>query len=177
MDWHATLGDAKIFVLRNRAIIEEAPLQVYYSALISSPSNSIIRRLFQAQISNWIYFQPNVPETWGSLLQTLEGHSSSVCSVAFSPDGYKIVSGSDDHTVRVGDEECGLLLQTLEGHSSSVNSVAFSLDRQKIVSGSHDHTVRVWDAKAGTLLQTLEGHSCYVYSVAFSPEGHKIFKL
>ena len=159
------LDDAKRFVLSNVAIIEEAPLQVYCSALIFSPSKSIVRMLFQAQIPDWIGLQPNVSETWDSLLQILEGHLNSVTSVAFSPDGQKIVSGSWDRTVRVWDAAAGTLLQTLEGHSGSVTSVAFSPDGQKIVSGSWDRTVRVWDAAAGTLLQTLEGHSDLVYSV------------
>ena len=74
-------------------------------------------------------------------------HSSHVWSVAFSPDGTKIVSGSHDETVRVWDAVTGTLSNTLEGHSSDVTSVAFSPDGTKIVSGSKDKTVRIWDAR------------------------------
>ena len=62
------------------------------------------------------------------MLQTLEGHSGRVWSVAFSLDGTQVVSGSGDMTVWLWDVATGAALQTLEGHSGSVSSVAFSPD-------------------------------------------------
>jgi WD40 repeat protein len=90
------------------------------------------------------------------VLQTLEGHLNPVSSVAFSPDGKQIVSGSHDQMVRLWDAVTGAALQTLEGRPDFVDSMTFSTDGKQVVSGSWDGTVRLWDAVTGAVLQTLE---------------------
>ena len=110
----------------------------------------------------------------GQCLKTLEGHSYIVNSVAYSPDGTKIISGSCGKTIKIWDANIGQCLKTLEGHSWSVNSVAYSPDGTKIISGSLDETVKIWDVNTGQCLKTLEGHSEGVNSVAYSPNGTKI---
>ena len=109
-----------------------------------------------------------------SELFTLEGHSDGVTSVAYSPDGRWIVSGSRDNTLKVWDTENGQEVRTLEGHSNVVTSVAYSPDGRWIVSGSRDGTLKVWEAESGHEMLTLEGHSDHVESVAFSPDGRWI---
>ena len=108
------------------------------------------------------------------LVGSLQGHSDTVYSVSFSPDGTKVASGSRDNTVKLWDVTSGECLQTLEGHSLYVNSVSFSPDGTKVASGSSDETVKLWDVTSGECLQTLEGHSDYVKSVSFSPDGTKV---
>jgi hypothetical protein len=97
-----------------------------------------------------------------------------VVSVAFSPDGTRIVTGSGDRTARVWDARTGAPQLQLKGHTGPVVSVAFSPDGTRIVTGSGDQTARVWDARAGTLLRELKGHTGPVVSAAFSPGGTQI---
>ncbi|TYQ30162.1 WD40 repeat domain-containing protein [Pseudanabaena sp. UWO310] len=102
----------------------------------------------------------------------LEGHNKPVTSVAFSPDGKTIASGSNDKTIKLWNLE-GKELRTLIGHRNGVWSVAFSPDGKTIASGSSDYTIKLWNL-AGKELRTLTGHSNWVESVAFSPDGKTI---
>ena len=106
--------------------------------------------------------------------RTLRGHTGRVTSVAFSPDGKRLVSGSQDNTVKVWDAQTGQETLTLKGHTGAVRSVAFSPDGKRLVSGSQDGTVKVWDAQTGQETLTLKGHTLWVTSVAFSPDGKRL---
>src|SRR5271156_377977 len=112
----------------HKRAIENSPLQAYASALLFSPARSLIRCLFKEEESKLITIKPVMRDEWSACLQTLEGHSSRVSSVAFSHDSARLASASLNNTVKIWDASSGECLQTLEGHSSEVYSVAFSHD-------------------------------------------------
>ncbi|KAK4173428.1 hypothetical protein QBC36DRAFT_194689 [Triangularia setosa] len=171
----AIIQDAHRFALSYRMIIEKAPLQAYTSALVFAPTDSMIKKIFKKEEPAWISTISVVEAEWNACTQTLEGHGSSVQSVAFSPDGQRrLASGSDDKTIKIWNVASGTCTQTLEGHGGSVWSIAFSPDGQRVASGSRDKTIKIWDAASGTCTQTLEGHCDWVLSVAFSPDGQRL---
>jgi WD40 repeat protein len=140
----------------HKRVIETSPLQAYASALLFSPARSLIRCLFKEEESKLITIKPAIRDEWSGCLQTLEGHSGRVWSVAFSHDSARLASASDDSTVKIWDASSGECLQTLEGHSGWVRSVAFSHDSARLASASDDNTVKIWDTSSGECLQTLD---------------------
>lgn len=100
---------------------------------------------------------------------TLTGHFDSVTSVAFSPDGKTLASGSRDKTIEIWDLKQGRRWYTLTGHEDAVEAIAYSPDGKALASGSRDKTVEIWDLDKGKRWYTLIGHGDWVYSVAFSP--------
>jgi WD40 repeat protein len=103
----------------HKEAIENYPLQAYASALLFSPADSLTRRLFQHEEPRGVAIKPTMGNGWSACLQTIEGHSSSVRSVAFSHDSARLASASSDSTVKIWDASSGACLQTLEGQSSS----------------------------------------------------------
>ncbi|MCX5717404.1 MAG: WD40 repeat domain-containing protein [Nitrospirae bacterium] len=102
------------------------------------------------------------------------GHSGEITSMAISPDGRYMLSGSQDTTIKLWDVSTGREVRTFQGHSGFVNSVAFSPDGRYAVSGSTDKTIKFWDVSTGREVRTFQGHSDEVTCVAFSPDGQYV---
>jgi WD40 repeat protein len=99
--------------------------------------------------------------------------------VAFSPDGKRIATGSEDRTARVWDVQTGKLAATFQGHTDRVESVAFSPDGQRLLTASYDDTARVWDVQTGQELLALKGTGVVTdvsarLPVAYSPDGRYV---
>lgn len=185
-----TVHDAARFAMANAAIIEEAPLQIYCSALVFSPEKSIIRRLYSRRIPSWVLLHPVVRRDWTPYSRTLV-NPERVNSIAFSPDAQLLASGSCDNTIQLWNAATGRKVRSMEGHVSSpfgaeecshpfflvpakrgINlTVAFSPNSRLLASGSKDGTIQVWDAMTGKEQCTVEGHSGDLKTIVFSPDN------
>jgi WD40 repeat protein len=105
---------------------------------------------------------------------SLEGHSSNVRSLSWSPVGDKIASGSDDNTIKTWDGKSLELLNTLTGHSSSVRSVSWNHNGSQIASGSLDNTVIIWDSSTGKALHSLKRNKSRSVLVDWNHDSNKI---
>ncbi|KAF7184605.1 hypothetical protein CNMCM7691_005848 [Aspergillus felis] len=159
--------DAKYFVDYYQYVIGSAPLQVYFSALVLSPSSSQVRALFEDQAPSWIRKAPLMDSDWKLHVHILNGVVEPT-STAFSPDGQFVASGSVDSTIQIWNANTKAVQRVLNGHKESVYSVAFSRDGTLLASGSSNKTIFVWSHQTGQVIKTLEGHGGLVSSVAFS---------
>jgi WD40 repeat protein len=109
--------------------------------------------------------------------EPLRGHEGLVWSAAFSPDGKRIVTASQDKTARLWDAETGKQIgASLRGHDGYVISAAFSPDGKRIVTASFDNTAQLWGAaETGRQIgESLKSHEGFVWNAAFSPDGKRI---
>jgi WD40 repeat protein/DNA-binding SARP family transcriptional activator len=108
----------------------------------------------------------------GAEIITLTGHDSKLTTVAFSPDGRRLVASSDlTETPPIWDVATGELLDRLEGHDAPVRAVAFSPDGDRIATGGRDGTLRLWDRATGSELAMVTTAANDVDAVGWSPDG------
>ncbi|KAF7363065.1 WD40 repeat-like protein [Mycena venus] len=170
------LTDALKFVIAFAPAFAHSAPHLYLSALPLTPTESHVAKMF----SPWLVQKVDVHSSlglgdqWPALQMTIKAHNNVVTTVAFSPDGERLVSGSWDTTVCVWDARTGVLIAgPFEGHSKEVRCV-FSPDGERIASGSYDTTVCVWDSRTGLMVAGPIQHTDAVTCITFSPDGEWI---
>lgn len=162
------LQDAHRFALRNRFIVDQAPLQIYVSALLFAPTSSETRRISGDSLRKYFVLMPHVPDGWGAERQKLEGHQLNVRNVAFSPDASVVMTASSefDSPVRLWDAVTGEERQRLQ-IGSSLTAISMSPCWTIMATGSKNK-VRIWDPVTGEQQHKLKGHTDIINDLSFS---------
>jgi WD40 repeat protein len=153
--------------------IKRHALEAYRSALVWIPEKSLMRERYADALRSAPRVLYWLSESWDVALHVIS-HGLPVTSIASSPDGGHIVSGSRIKTVPLWNTTTGEQEGQLEGHMDRVMFVAFSPDGTRIASGSKDRTVRIWNSATGEQEALLGGHTDQVMSVGFSHKGDLI---
>lgn len=116
----------------------------------------------------------SVWESESGLLKSIWPNGNLVMSLAISPDGKQIATGSYETAIKRWDIESGRELKSMTGHSDYVISIAYSPDGKSLVSGSANREIMIWDTELGDTTKVLRGHTGWVHSVSFSHDGKRI---
>jgi WD40 repeat protein len=165
------VNDSNCFFLEHFDTICNFPLQIYYSALLLSPSSSWLHKYYTAELSKAVRVVKGLPAEWEMSPRTV------------TLDETPHTLGCWKDTIAVGlwpgdiiflNATTGSQVATLSGHTQLAVSLTFSLDGAYLVSGSWDKTLKFWDVQTGGLIKTFCGHTNSVLSVSISPDSTTI---
>jgi WD40 repeat protein len=138
-------------------VIESYPLQAYASALVFSPTSSLIRTFFEEQEApKWIITKPFIQDGWDACVSTLELPDISWgAQVAWSPSGAQLAF-SQNNTIYLLDPTTCQYIRTLKGHKGKIICIAWASNSLQLASASKDRTVKIWDPVTGQCTATLD---------------------
>ena len=113
------------------------------------------------------------PET-GDTTKRLQGHGNYVNQASWTPDNNKLVSASQDGTIKIWNTATGEAEISLSGHQEVITSVSFSPEGKKLATGSEDRRIRVWSPPSAEVQQSFRGHTEPIRSISWSPDGSKL---
>jgi WD40 repeat protein len=173
------VADARRFILLSQDGIEIAPLQVYESALIFSPKNSLIKQAFKREQAFRVSKTPKVKEDWDACLQILELpgiYYDTIVSATFSKDNQQLFAwGRPVDGVVAFDSDSGQCLRTLSSYRKKVSLIAVSPDGDQMAAYSTDEmSINLWDIRSSDSTKVLEGLEYRVIAISFSHSGQVI---
>ncbi|TPX36256.1 hypothetical protein SmJEL517_g01460 [Synchytrium microbalum] len=155
--------------------IEVSALHIYRSAWRFCPRDTSLYIAYNKfELLTGPKYVRGLETVWGASLQVLKGHTETVYTLAISPDGKTIASGSLDKTIRIWTALTGKEEAVLKGHDGPVSIVAFSPNGLFLASGSHDCSMRIWNTSNWTTAQIINGHEKQVWALCFSPDSRML---
>jgi WD40 repeat protein len=175
------LGGLSVYELTTKKLFYKPPYNPHFHSVFSPDGSQILTSYLDLENSSGVS-EVSGKSKWRLVLFdllrhseiTLEGHKDSILDCSFSPDGSRILSVSDDSTIRLWDNETYQELLLMRGHSGAVRACSYSQDGRSIVSGGDDGTLRIWNPETGRQRVFWEAHQDGVCSCAFSPDGCRI---
>lgn len=163
--------DALRFVSFFRGTVEQAPLQIYASALLFSPAQSTVRKLFfPSDGPSWVTLHPEPDPEWNSCVHIMDARSDEVKKLVFSPSGRHLASFDDD-TIMVWDALTGEMIWALGVQYGCVEDVAFAPNRNHLAI-AYSGKCELWDFSTGECVGALlHSADSTVFLVAFHPTG------
>ncbi|MEV6381857.1 helix-turn-helix domain-containing protein [Streptomyces sp. NPDC051773] len=158
---------------RQRDVALSRELAVRSDALLSQrPEAAMLLALEGFRQASTVEARGSLLSAYGMYQATeFTGHTASVETVVFGPDGRTLATAGADHSVKLWNTSTEQLLRTLRGHTDTVTAVAFSPDGRTLATTGADHSVKLWNTTTGRETATLTGHTGSVNAVAFSPDG------
>ncbi|KAI1453174.1 WD40 repeat-like protein [Annulohypoxylon moriforme] len=161
------LYDLNRFILFSQYIIQEAPLQLYYSAILFTPTRSIIRSIFGKSLDKWVKKRPILNNSWSTELMCLDADSRRINSIAVSPDSKTIVASIQDGTIRFWETATGI--ETAKIPTPPLpTKIAYSADGQT-VGVCYGRSTGIWLYDRGTSKTSEISASSMISDIAFSP--------
>jgi WD40 repeat protein len=110
----------------------------------------------------------------GQMIRSLKGHEYTIYDLAFSADGERLASASQDKTARIWNVSTGETLHVLKGHEAAVHGIAWSPDGNQIATGSLDNTARIWSSITGQSTAVMREAQDHINTVGWRPDGKVI---
>ena len=168
------IEDSHQFIKNNLHMVEVAPLQVYCSALLFSPSQSLVRKLFGAEIPNGFKLLTEPEITWSSVLQVLDCGPSSIRDLRFSPDSKILATATDG--VNLWNIETGTQNQALDFDGTNLQAI-FSPDMTLVALTHYYQTISIYGTTSMTKVCGFKASSDHIGCITFSPDSKFIATL